>query len=69
MEKGDEKGKFIQVSVHTDTMVAPMRPVPVITKDGKIFRKGEKIRKRFRCEEVKTRKIYLFSPVYEVEQI
>ena len=39
------------------------------THDGKIFGKGEKIRKRFRCEEVKTRKIYLFSPVYEVEQI
>ena len=39
------------------------------THDGKIFRKGEKIRKRFRCEEVKTRRIYLFSPVYEVEQV
>ena len=37
------------------------------THDGKIFRKGEKIRKRFRCEEVKTKRIYLFSPVYEVE--
>jgi hypothetical protein len=36
------------------------------TDDGKIFRKGEKIRKRFKCEEVKTRKIYLFSPIYEV---
>jgi SprT protein len=39
------------------------------THDGKIFRMGEKIRKRFRCEEVKTRRIYLFSPVYEVELI
>lgn len=37
------------------------------THDGKIFRKGEKIRKRFRCEEVKTKRIYLFSPVYEAE--
>lgn len=37
------------------------------TKDGRIFRKGEKIRKRYRCEEVDTRRIYLFSPVYEVE--
>lgn len=37
------------------------------TGDGKIFRKGEKIRKRFRCEEVKTKRIYLFSPVYEAE--
>src|SRR5829696_8439278 len=39
------------------------------THDGKIFRKGEKIRKRFRCEEVKTKRIYLFSPVYEVELV
>lgn len=39
------------------------------TSDGKIFRKGEKIRKRFRCEEVKTKKIYLFSPVYEAELV
>jgi SprT protein len=39
------------------------------THDGKIFRKGEKARKRFRCEEVKTKRIYLFSPVYEAEVI
>jgi len=37
--------------------------------DGKIFKKGEKQRKRFKCEEVGTGKIYLFSPVYEVEVI
>lgn len=39
------------------------------THDGKVFRKGEKMRKRFRCEEVKTRRIYLFSPVYEAELV
>ena len=37
--------------------------------DGKIFKKGDKQRKRFKCEEVKTGKVYLFSPVYEVEII
>ena len=37
------------------------------THDGKIFLKGEKIRKRFRCVEVQTKKVYLFSPVYEAE--
>lgn len=37
------------------------------THDGRIFRKGEKVRKRFKCEEVSTRRLYLFSPVYEVE--
>ena len=37
--------------------------------DGKIFKKGERQRKRFKCEEVRTGKVYLFSPVYEVEII
>ena len=35
-------------------------------KGGRIFRKEEKVRKRYKCIEVKTGKIYLFSPVYEV---
>jgi len=38
-------------------------------KSGAIFKSGEKIRKRFKCEEVATKKIYLFSPVYEVEKV
>lgn len=37
------------------------------THDGKVFQKGEKVRKRFKCVEIKTGKLYLFSPVYEVE--
>lgn len=36
-------------------------------KDGRVFQKGEKLRKRFKCKEVQTGKLYLFSPVYEVE--
>jgi SprT protein len=36
-------------------------------KGGRIFKKGEKIRKRYKCIEVKTGKLYLFSAVYEVE--
>jgi SprT protein len=39
------------------------------TKDGRVFQKKEKLRKRFKCIEVKTGKVYLFSPVYEVEEI
>ncbi len=35
-------------------------------KDGRIFRKGEKVRKRYKCEELSTGKWYLFSGVYEV---
>jgi len=37
--------------------------------DGRIFKKEEKLRKRYRCIEVKTGKVYLFSPVYEVESV
>jgi len=39
------------------------------TKDGRVFRRGERIRKRFRCEEVESKRVYLFSPVYEVELV
>lgn len=39
------------------------------TRDGRIFQKNEKLRKRFRCKEVNTGLIYLFSPVYEVMQV
>ena len=39
------------------------------TDNGKIFQKGEKQRKRFKCTEVKTGMIFLFSPVYEVELV
>ncbi|MGG9972399.1 SprT-like domain-containing protein [Ferruginibacter sp. SUN002] len=35
-------------------------------KGGRVFKKEEKVRKRFKCTEVKTGKVYLFSPVYEV---
>lgn len=39
------------------------------TSDGRVFRRGERLRKRFRCEEVATRRVYLFSPVYEAELV
>ena len=35
-------------------------------KGKRIFRKEEKVRKRFKCVEIATDKVYLFSPVYEV---
>ena len=35
-------------------------------KGGRVFKRGEKIRKRYKCTEAKTGKQYLFSPVYEV---
>ncbi len=37
--------------------------------DGRLFKKGDKLRKRYKCVEVKTGKVFLFSPVYEVESV
>lgn len=37
--------------------------------DGKIYRREEKQRKRYRCIDIKTGKVYLFSPVFEVEEV
>lgn len=34
-------------------------------KDGRIFKKGGKLRKRYKCTELPSGKVYLFSPVYE----
>lgn len=36
--------------------------------DGRIFRREEKLRKRFRCVEISNGKVYLFSPVYEIKK-
>ena len=38
-------------------------------KDGRVFKKGERLRKRFRCQEVSSGKFYLFSAVFEVELV
>ena len=39
------------------------------TDDGRIFKRGDHLRKRIRCLEINTGKIYLFSPVYEVTPV
>ncbi len=39
------------------------------TKDNRIFKKGIRLRKRFKCIEVSTGREYLFSPIYEVFEI
>lgn len=38
-------------------------------KGGRVFRIEEKLKKRFKCIEIKTGKLYLFSPVYEVMKL
>ena len=37
--------------------------------ETRLFVKGEQIRKRFRCKELGTKKIYLFNPITEVTLI
>ncbi|MEO5996568.1 MAG: SprT-like domain-containing protein [Chitinophagaceae bacterium] len=37
--------------------------------EGKVFKKGKRLRKRFQCIEIKTGRLYLFSPVYEVKPV
>ena len=69
---GDEK--LLRVLHHYDekeTGVLLIEQLPegaeFAIKGGRIFRKGEKIRKRFKCLEIRTGKYYLFSAVYEVK--
>ncbi len=38
-------------------------------KGERVFKKMEKVRKRIKCMELATGKVYLFSPVYEVEKV
>ena len=38
-------------------------------KNGRIFNKGSRVRKRFLCQDMGTKKMYLFSPVAEVELV
>lgn len=39
------------------------------TKDGRLFKRMEKMRKRFKCIELNTHAVYLFNALYEVEVI
>jgi SprT protein len=37
--------------------------------NGRVFVRGEKLRKRIKCYELPHMKIFLFSPIYEVQEI
>jgi SprT protein len=39
------------------------------TADGRLFKRGRQIRKRIECVDLRSGKLYLFSPVYEVEPV
>jgi len=38
-------------------------------RQGRLFQKKEKLRKRYKCVELSTKKVYLFSPMAEVKLI
>lgn len=40
-----------------------------LIRGGRVFEKGEKLRKRFKCYELPDRRAYLFSPIFEIEKI
>jgi hypothetical protein len=54
-----------------DPSMVSVEQIPIhhsfMMKNGRVFKKMEKIRKRYRCIEVKTGLIYLFSPIAEVQ--
>lgn len=54
---------------NTDTVFLEYLPQNAIFlfNGSRIFQKGEKIRKRFKCKEISTGAIYLFNPLVEVE--
>lgn len=58
---------------HSSSKMILVEELPVkamfVLDDGRIFQKGNKLRKRFACTEVNTGKKYLFSPVYKVLQV
>lgn len=56
---------------HSSHRLVEELPINAIfrTNDGRVFKKIEKLRKRFKCVEVETGREYLFSPVYEVESV
>lgn len=53
----------------SDTVFLEYLPVNAVFlyNGSRVFQKGEKIRKRFKCKEISTGAIYLFNPLAEVE--
>ncbi|MCU0360283.1 MAG: SprT-like domain-containing protein [Bacteroidia bacterium] len=51
-----------------DTVLLEYLPINTVFlyNGSRLFKKGEQIRKRFKCIEVKTGRVYLFNPVTEV---
>ena len=59
-----EKFDFVKHDQYSLETLAPGTIFQI--KDGRIFIKGEKLRKRYRCMEKKTKRVYLFNPLTKV---
>jgi SprT protein len=53
----------------TDTVFLEYLPINAVFlyNGSRVFQKGEKIRKRFKCKEINSGMVYLFNPLVEVE--
>lgn len=40
-----------------------------VIRKGRVFERGEKLRKKIKCIELPSQKVYLFSPLFEIEEI
>ncbi len=56
-DKDDQEVTFLEEIAHNTRFQTP---------NGRIFIKGKRMRKRYKCVELNTQKIYLFSPIAEV---
>ncbi len=59
--------KYDLVQEHLSTVEALPLGSVFKFKDGRIFKKNAKVRKRYQCTEVSSGKLYLFNPLAEVE--
>ena len=58
--------KYDEVNTNHHMVEALPKQSVFSSKDGRVFEKGDRLRKRYRCVELKTGRVYLFSPIAEV---
>ncbi|RZK78916.1 MAG: sprT domain-containing protein, partial [Pedobacter sp.] len=59
LKKYDKQGNSIRLEELPDSSIFTIQ-------DGRRFKKGERLRKRFRCTNLDNGNIYLFNPLAEV---
>lgn len=57
----------------TDSSISTLENIAIDSlfklENGRIFQKKEKVRKRFKCIELSSQKVYLFHPIAQVQEI